>query len=177
SGRHAPYGEGSPSGCPPHTAENPTQWGPDDADAPGMRTGGRSTLQMSWLATALAGLLGIATPAVAHLAAERADTPPATAQIALSGAGVPVALLHDQPYPPRTVTRRDPPAHRRPATKATLRVAKAARPAPGAPAVPSEPQLLVRVPAGGSAAHRRPWASAPRGPAGGTASGGWHARV
>jgi len=127
-----------------------------------MRTGGRSTLQMSWLATALAGLLGIATPAVAHLAAERADTPPATAQIASSGAGVPVALLHDQPYPPRTVTRRDPPAHRRPATKATLRVAKAARPAPAAPAVPSEPQLLVHVPAGGIVAHRSPWPSSPR---------------
>ena len=89
-------------------------------------------------------------------AAEKADTPPATAQIASSGAGVPVALLHDQPYPPRTVTRRDPPGHRRPATKATLRVAKAARPAPAAPAVPSEPQLQVHVPAGGIVASRGP---------------------
>src|SRR5207249_6735131 len=93
--------------------------GPDDADAPGMRIGGRSTLQMTWLATALAGLLGIATPAAAHLAAERADTPPATAQIASSGAGVPVALVHDQPYPPRPVARPDPPVHRRHPADAT----------------------------------------------------------
>src|SRR5439155_26092066 len=98
--------------------------GPDDADAPGMRTGGRSGLQMSWLATALAGVLGIATPAVAHLAAEKTDTPPATTQIVASGAGVPVALLHDQPYPPRTVARSDPPTHRRDpaAAKATRAV-------------------------------------------------------
>ena len=115
---------------------------------------------MSWLATALAGVLGIATPAVAHLAAEKADTPPAQVQIASSGAGVPVALLHDQPYPPRTVARPDPPAHPRHPTeaKATVRVA----PAPAALAVPAGPQLLVHVPGAGIVAHRSPWASSPK---------------
>jgi hypothetical protein len=71
-----------------------------------MRTVGRSTLQMSWLATALAGILGIATPAVAHLAAERSTNAPTQSDIAPS-AGIPVALIHDQPYPPRTVARPD----------------------------------------------------------------------
>ena len=128
-----------------------------------MRTGGRSTLQMSWLATALAGVLGIVTPAVAHLAAEKADTQPAQVQIASSGAGVPVALLHDQPYPPRTVARPDPPAHRRHPTEAkATRAVQAVQPAPAAPAIPSGPQLLVHVPGGGIVAHRSPWASSPR---------------
>jgi hypothetical protein len=126
-----------------------------------MRTGGRSTLQMSWLATALAGVLGIATPAVAHLAAEKADTPPATAQIASWDAGVPVALQHDQPYPPRTVARPDPPARPRPAAKPT-RAVQAVQPAPAALAIPSGPQLLVHVPGGGIEAHRSPWASSPK---------------
>ena len=117
---------------------------------------------MSWLATALAGVLGIVTPAVAHLAAERADTQPAQVQIASSGAGVPVALLHDQPYPPRTVARPDPPAHRRHPTEAkATRAVQAVQPAP-APAIPSGPQLLVHVPGAGIVAHRSPSASSPR---------------
>src|SRR5439155_15114763 len=68
----------------------------DDVDAPCMRSGGRSTLQMSWLATALAGVLGLATPAVAHLAADRTATS-MPAQNASSAVGVPVSLVHDQP--------------------------------------------------------------------------------
>src|SRR5207253_11323888 len=112
----------------------------DDVDARNMRANGRSTLQMSWLATALAGVLGIATPAVAHLAAEKAAPPPAQVQIASSGAGVSVALLHDQPYPPRTVARPDPPAHRgHPADAKATRAAQAVQPPPG------------------SRAHRSPW--------------------
>jgi lipoprotein-anchoring transpeptidase ErfK/SrfK len=128
-----------------------------------MRTGGRSTLQMSWLATALAGVLGIATPAVAHLAAERADTQPAQAQVASSGAGIPVSLLHDQPYPPRTVARPDLATHRRHPTEAKpTRAVQAVRPAPAAPAIPSGPQLLVHVPGAGIVAHRSASASSPR---------------
>jgi lipoprotein-anchoring transpeptidase ErfK/SrfK len=128
-----------------------------------MRTGGRSTLQMSWLATALAGVLGVVTPAVAHLAAERADTPRATAQIVSSGAGVPVAQLHDQPYPPRTVARPEPPTHRRHATEAkATRAVQAVQPAPAAPAIPSGPQLLVHIPSAGLVAHRSPSASSPK---------------
>jgi lipoprotein-anchoring transpeptidase ErfK/SrfK len=128
-----------------------------------MRTGGRSTLQMSWLATALAGVLGLVTPAVAHLAAEKADTPPAQAQIVSSAAGVPVALLHDQPYPPRTVALPDPPAHRRrPAEAKATRAVQTVQPAPAAPAIPAGPQLLVHIPSAGIVAHRSPWASSPR---------------
>ena len=128
-----------------------------------MRANGRSTLQMSWLATALAGVLGIATPAVAHLAAEKAAPPPATAQIASSGAGVSVALLHDQPYPPRTVARPDPPAHpRHPAEAKATPAAQAVQPAPAAPAIPAGPQLLVHLPGAGIVAHRSPWTSSPR---------------
>ena len=124
-----------------------------------MRTVGRSTLQMSWLATALAGILGIATPAVAHLAAERSTTAPAQTDIATS-AGIPVALVHDQPYPPRTVARPDRPKHlRHPANVAV--VVAAPKPA-AAPAIPAGPQLMVDVPGSGIVAHRSPWPSSPK---------------
>ena len=117
-------------------------------------------LQMSWLATALAGILGIATPAVAHLAAERATTAPAQSDIAPS-AGIPVAMVHDQPYPPRTVARPDRPKHRRhPAN--VVAVVAAPKPAATAPAIPDGPQLLVDVPSAGIVAHRSPWSSSPK---------------
>lgn len=125
-----------------------------------MRTVGRSTLQMSWLATALAGILGIATPAVAHLAAERATTAPAQSDIAPS-AGIPVAMVHDQPYPPRTVARPDRPKHRRHPANVAVVVA-APKPAATAPAIPAGPQLLVDVPGAGIVAHRSPWSSSPK---------------
>ena len=125
-----------------------------------MRTVGRSTLQMSWLATALAGILGIATPAVAHLAAERATTAPAQSDIAPS-AGIPVAMVHDQPYPPRTVARPDRPKHRRHPANVAVVVA-APKPAATPPAIPAGPQLLVDVPGAGIVAHRSPWSSSPK---------------
>ena len=117
---------------------------------------------MSWLATALAGVLGIATPAVAHLAAERTDTPArAQAEITSSTAAIPVALVHDQPYPTLTIARPDPPTHRRGPAKAT-RVVQAVQPAPSAPAIPGGPQLLVHVPSVGIVARRSPSASSPK---------------
>ena len=125
-----------------------------------MRTVGRSTLQMSWLATALAGILGIATPAVAHLAAERATTAPAQTDVAPS-AGIPVALVHDQPYPPDIVARPDRPKHRRHPAKVAIVVAAPKR-AAAAPAIPAGPQLLVDVPGAGIVAHRSPWSSSPK---------------
>lgn len=127
-----------------------------------MRAGARSTLQMSWLATVLAGALGIATPAVAHLAAEQTvATAPARTQIASSTAGIPVALIHDQPYPPLTVAQTDPPAHRRHQAKGGGGVA-APKPVVAVPAIPAGPQLMVDVPAAGIVAHRSPWPSSPK---------------
>src|SRR2546430_17617024 len=84
-----------------------------DADAPAMRTYGRSTLQMSWLATALAGVLGIVTPAIAHLAAERTGPTAARVEIASAAAGLRGAVLHERPPPTLTVVRPGPQTPRR----------------------------------------------------------------
>src|SRR5262245_25224415 len=95
-------------------------------------------LQMSWLATALAALLGLATPAAAHLVDGRG--PGATSAVAGSapvGPAVSVVPPHDQPYPPHP------------------RVVPA-RPRHGPRGIPLGAQLLVRVPAGGIVAHREP---------------------
>jgi lipoprotein-anchoring transpeptidase ErfK/SrfK len=126
-----------------------------------MRAGGRSTLQMSWLATAVAGVLGIATPAVAHLAAGQTVATPERTQIASSTAGIPFALIHDQPYPPLAPAQPDPPAHRPRPARATV-VAAVAEPAATTPAIPDGPQLLVDVPGSGIVAHRSPWPSSPK---------------
>jgi hypothetical protein len=98
-------------------------------------------LQMSWLATVLAALLGLATPAVAHLADDR-GTPmsSAPAHAAWDGPTLTAVHAHDQPYPP-------------------VLVAQPARAAQGPRGIPTGPQLLVHVPSRGSVAHRRPVAS------------------
>jgi lipoprotein-anchoring transpeptidase ErfK/SrfK len=93
---------------------------------------------MPWLATALAALLGLASPAAAHLTDGRGPvTPSVDLRAALDGPAVAVVHLHDQPYPPSLADR---PLHTR----------------RGPHGVPTGPQLLVRVPAGGIAAHRTP---------------------
>jgi lipoprotein-anchoring transpeptidase ErfK/SrfK len=87
---------------------------------------------MSWLATALAALLGLATPAAAHLAG------PATAPASVRAVRVAaIGTVRDQPLPP-------------------FRAVPDARPRRGPYGIPLGPQLLVKVPAGGIAAHRYP---------------------
>jgi lipoprotein-anchoring transpeptidase ErfK/SrfK len=94
---------------------------------------------MSWLATALAALLGIAAPAAAHLTDGRGPvTASAPVRAAWGGPALSVVRLHDQPYPPY---------HRE---------AEASRPKHGPHGIPIGPQLLVRVRAGGIVAHRAP---------------------
>jgi L,D-transpeptidase catalytic domain len=88
---------------------------------------------MSWLATALAALLGLATPAAAHLAdGSRMPRPSAVHRVAVAR---PLGTFRDQPLPP-------------------LRAANGETAGPHG--IPLGPQLLVRVPARGIAAHRRP---------------------
>ena len=128
-----------------------------------MRAYGRSTLQMSWLATALAGVLGIVTPAIAHLAAERTGPTAARVEIASAAAGLRGAVLHDRPHPTLTVVRPSPQTHRRhPANAKGAVGVSAPKPATRAPAIPHGPQLLVDVPGAGIVAHRSPWLSSPR---------------
>jgi hypothetical protein len=94
---------------------------------------------MSWLATALAALLGLATPAAAHLADGRGPvTTAAVVRPAPGGPALSVVHLHDQPYPPR-------PPH-----------VETSQPRRGPHGIPLGPQLLVRVPAGGIVAHLAP---------------------
>ena len=92
---------------------------------------------MSWLATAFAALLGLATPAAAHLADGRtpviASAPVHAARVA------PPGTLRDQPLPPFPIA---------PARPRTVRHG-----------IPLGPQLLVRVPDPGLAAHRHPTGS------------------
>jgi hypothetical protein len=93
---------------------------------------------MSWLATALAALLGLASPAAAHLTDGRGTvTPTVFLRAAPSGPAVSVVHLHDQPYP-SFLPDRSRPRER------------------GPRGMPAGAQLLVRVPAGGIAAHRTP---------------------
>jgi lipoprotein-anchoring transpeptidase ErfK/SrfK len=106
-----------------------------------MRKWVSTPLQMSWLATALAALLGLATPAASHLTDGRVPAAPSPVHRALAaGPAVAVVALHDQPYPPHLVVlpRR---VHRGPRR------------------IPVGSQLLVRVPAGGIVAHREPRAA------------------
>jgi lipoprotein-anchoring transpeptidase ErfK/SrfK len=108
-----------------------------------MRRSAGSSLQMSWLATALAAVLGLSAPVAAHLAGDRnATTTPAEVRVPTGGAAIAVADLHDQPYPP-------------------ARSLPAARPLRTRRGIPVGPQLLVHVPAGGIAAHRSPGSSSP----------------
>jgi lipoprotein-anchoring transpeptidase ErfK/SrfK len=103
-----------------------------------MRRLATTPLQMSWLATALAALLGLAMPAAAHLTDGRGTvTPTVFLRAAQDGPAVSVVHLHDQPYPPFLPDRSRPRAR-------------------GPHGIPTGPQLLVRVPAGGIAAHRTP---------------------
>jgi lipoprotein-anchoring transpeptidase ErfK/SrfK len=89
---------------------------------------------MSWLATALAALLGLASPAAAHLADGRGPvTSSAQVRPASGWRAVAVVHLHDEPYPPRHAAVL--PRRRR------------------ANGIPIGPQLLVRVPTGGIVAH------------------------
>jgi L,D-transpeptidase catalytic domain len=91
-------------------------------------------LRMSWLATALATLLGLASPAAAHLAdGSRTITPSALHRVAPARS---VGIVRDQPLPPLPATL-DP--RRR-----------------GPHGIPLGPQTLVDVPAGGLTAHRYP---------------------
>jgi hypothetical protein len=93
---------------------------------------------MSWLATALAALLGLAMPAAAHLTDGRGTvTPTVFLRAAPHGPAVSVVHLHDQPYPSFLPDRPRPPRR-------------------GPHGIPTGPQLLVRVPAAGIAAHRTP---------------------
>jgi lipoprotein-anchoring transpeptidase ErfK/SrfK len=93
---------------------------------------------MSWLATALAALLGLAMPAAAHLTDGRGTvTPTVFLRAATDGPAVSVVHLHDQPYPSFLPDRSRPRAR-------------------GPHGIPTGPQLLVRVPAGGIVAHRTP---------------------
>jgi L,D-transpeptidase-like protein len=93
---------------------------------------------MSWLATALAAVVGLATPAAARLASAREpDTPSLAAGAAVGGPSLAAVDLHDQPYPPAPNVTSDRP-HRTPN------------------GIPVGPQLLVRVPPGGIVAHRAP---------------------
>jgi lipoprotein-anchoring transpeptidase ErfK/SrfK len=104
-----------------------------------MRKWVSTSLQMSWLATAFAALLGIATPAAAHLADGR--TPVISSAPVRAVHVAPVGTYREQPLPP-------------------LEAAPGNR--PGWPeGVPRGPQLLVRVPASGMAAHRSPSGSSP----------------
>jgi lipoprotein-anchoring transpeptidase ErfK/SrfK len=93
---------------------------------------------MSWLATAFAALLGVASPAAAHLTdGSGTVTPTVSLRAAPSGPAVSVVHLHDQPYP-SFLPERPGPAKR------------------GPRGIPTGTQLLVRITAGGIAAHRRP---------------------
>jgi L,D-transpeptidase-like protein len=106
-----------------------------------MRRSARPSLQMSWLATAFAAVVGLSAPVAARLAGDRSATAsPAWVSVPAAGTAVAVADLHDQPYPP-------------------ARPVVAARPPRTRNAIPLAPQLLVHVPAGGIAAHRSPAAS------------------
>jgi L,D-transpeptidase catalytic domain len=89
-------------------------------------------LQVSWLATALAALLGLATPAAAHLA-EPVTGPPSVRAARVAAVG----SYRDQPLPPYPLARD-------------------AGPRRGPHSIPRGPQLLVHVPAGGITAHRYP---------------------
>jgi lipoprotein-anchoring transpeptidase ErfK/SrfK len=106
-----------------------------------MRKWVSTPLQMSWLATALAALLGLATPAAAHLTDGRVTAAPSPVHGApAAGPAVAVVALRGQPYRPLLVV---PPrrVHR------------------GPHGIPVGSQLLVRVPAGGIVAHREPRAA------------------
>jgi len=104
-----------------------------------MRRRAAFPLQMSWLATGLAALLGLAAPAAAHLAEARGPvTAAAPAHAPRTGPAISVVGLHDQPYPPHPVGT------------------EARQPKHGPHGIPLAPQLLVGVPSGGIVAHRSP---------------------
>jgi L,D-transpeptidase catalytic domain len=89
-------------------------------------------LRVSWLATALAALLGLATPAAAHLAGP-VTGPPSVRAARVAAVGT----SRDQPLPPYPL-------------------ALDAGPRRGPHGIPLGPQLLVHVPVGGITAHRYP---------------------
>ena len=101
-----------------------------------MRKRASTSLQMSWLATALAVVLGLATPVAAHLTdGGRTAAPTSPVRTAWDGRILAADPLMERPLPARSGTEAAPPRR-------------------GPHGIPLRTQLVVRVPSGGLVAHR-----------------------